>query len=435
LFGKDGHHESYEDWLLKLNQNVKRRLRQWKDTWKNEWKDILGITLFADGAVSIVRLQHKIPLVVQSIIKFQVDPWQDEEELSVWMQNQAERIGARLSMEGWENIPRVYAVPEDKMFACLITLPPDMEVAEQKEAAYWEMAAQLERESLDIESFAVANIGCGDTQTVWSAAVSRYYLEQVTEAFRAAEIPLDEIIAYYEQGDVWRMDEQDAGVFYADEQRIVCPTAEKEMDSVAVRQALGVALCYAGGILSKNKRSAWLLNPERPVELWNYRFLATAMLTTVLLFLCLLTGCDAWQLYTTRQEAFKYQQELTQRLPQQKKMVALEQVRRMTEKKEQLLTALSRENIPWHSILVHFGTITVDGVWLNGLEMKGKDVLQIDGHAVSYDAVADFIKVFEKDTAFFPNGPVLESSGQDSGEKEKQKLPTKQIGFRMTIHL
>lgn len=435
MFGRDGRREGFNDWAQQLAGSIKKQGQRWMAVWKKDWKDILGIALLPDGSAIMVHLQHKNTLTVQAVVRLPAIPRREEEDLPVWLQNQAERIGARLYTEGWENIPRVYAVPDDEQFACLITLPPDMEAAEQREAAYWELADRLERESLDIDSFAVASAGCGDTQTVWAAAVSREYLEQVTAAFQAAEIFLDEIIASPEPAGGLVMDDRKTGMLHLAGQTISCPAGEEYPDAAGFGRALGAALCYADGVLAGEKRSGWLLNPARPVERWNYRFLAAAMVAGMFLFLVLLTGWDAWQLYSAQQEAFQYRQELAQKMPQQKKMAALEQVRQLTEQKEQALASLSKENIPWRSVLIHFGTVTVDGVWLNHLEMKGKDVLQIDGYAVSYDAVADFVKAFEKDTAFFPEGPVLESSGQENGEKEKQKLPAGQIGFCMTIHL
>lgn len=434
MFGRDGRREGFKDWAGQLALGIKRCGQRWAAAGKNEGKDVLGIALLADGSASIIHLQHKEPLTVQAVARLPAIP-RREDELPDWLQNQAERIAARLYAEGWESLPRVYAVPKNEQFACLITLPPDMDAAEQREAAYWELADRLERESLDIDSFAVASAGCKDTQTVWAAAVSREYLEQVTAAFQAAEIPLDEIIACPDQGGGLVMDDRTAGVFHFAGRTISCPAGEAYPDDAGFGQAMGAALCYADGVLSGEKRLGWLLNPARPVERWNYRFLAAVLVAGVFLLLCLWTGWDAWQLYSARQEAFQYRQELAQRMPQQKKMAALEQVRQLTEQKEQALASLSKENIPWRSVLIHFGTVTVDGVWLNHLEMKGKDVLQVDGYAVSYDAVADFIQAFEKDTAFFPEGPVLESSGQENGEKEKQSLPAGQIGFCMTIHL
>ena len=435
MFGRAGRLEGVKDRALQLSRKIKRRLQQGTAVWKNEWKDILGIALLADGSISIVRLHHGNPLEVKAAAKLPPVLLRSEEDFPSWLQSQADRIAACLYTEGWENIPRVYAVPADKMLAFLITLPPDMKAPEQKEAAYWELAARLEQESLDVESFAVASTEYGTAQNIWTAAVSREYLEQMAEAFQAAEIPLDEIVACPEQGAGLVMDNRAEGIFHIAGQAVSCPAGMEYPDAAEIGSALGAALGYAAGILSLEKRSVWLQNPDRPVERWNYRFLAASMTAAVCIFLCLLTGWDAWQLYTAQQENFQYQQELVQRRPMQKKMAALEKARQATEQKEQSLAALSRDNIPWRSVLIHFGTVTVDGVWLNGLEMKGKDVLQIDGCAVSYDAVADFVKAFEKDTAFFPHGPVLESSGRETGEKGRKKLPAEQIGFCMTIHL
>ncbi len=57
--------------------------------------------------------------------------------------------------------------------------------------------------------------------------------------------------------------------------------------------------------------------------------------------------------------------------------------------------------------------------------LEDGDVLQIKGQAVSFEALADYIKAFEQDRDFFPQGPVLKSSSVDKDI----------VSFQLSLHL
>lgn len=146
-----------------------------------------------------------------------------------------------------------------------------------------------------------------------------------------------------------------------------------------------------------------------------------------------LIGWDGWSLYQARAQAEARQQELARLLPQKQQMEALEQLRSELERKEQRWQGLTQAGFPWYGLLVHLGAMTVDGVWLEGIELRDQDVLEIEGQAVSYEAIADFVQVFERDKDFFPEGPVLESSGDTAEGKQPRAGGT--VVFRLALHL
>ena len=131
------------------------------------------------------------------------------------------------------------------------------------------------------------------------------------------------------------------------------------------------------------------------------------------------------QLYAARQEAAQAKQDLSQLGPDQQRMERLEAVRQEIDVKNQQLQTLSAKNFPWYSVLVHFGSMTTEGAWLDGLQLEDGDVLQIKGQAVSFEALADYIKAFEQDRDFFPQGPVLKSSSVDKDI----------VSFQLSLHL
>ena len=78
--------------------------------------------------------------------------------------------------------------------------------------------------------------------------------------------------------------------------------------------------------------------------------------------------------------------------------------------KERQLISLSKGALPCLSLLVHFGTRTVEGAWIRGLRVVDGHAVELEGAATSYDALADFMRVLEEDKGFFRAAPVLKKS-------------------------
>ena len=75
---------------------------------------------------------------------------------------------------------------------------------------------------------------------------------------------------------------------------------------------------------------------------------------------------------------------------------------------------------------MHFGGITVPGAWIEGLELEGEDSLILSGRAVDFSSLAQFMRAFEQDKEFFPDGPVLDSSEvQENGQGVSFRLHLK----------
>ncbi|MBP8598140.1 MAG: PilN domain-containing protein [Selenomonas sp.] len=298
----------------------------------------------------------------------------------------ADAAGLRLAQLGWNGWPRLLILPEEVVLGYVLRLPPDMSAEERTEAAYWELEAKAAEQGWDVEQCQTvqAELNEGD---FWMAAVERSDLQLWQQSFTTAELPLAELI-------------------------IMAP-AETNSFSVG-DQVPKERVC---GLLQASRSRGGIC--------WDYRRLALVWLASVLFFLSGWTGWDCWQLYAARQEAAQAQQDLAQLGPDQQRMERLESVRQEIDVKNQQLQALSAKNFPWYSVLVHFGSMTTEGAWLDGLQLEDGDVLQIKGQAVSFEALADYIKAFEQDRDFFPQGPVLKSSSVDKDI----------VSFQLSLHL
>ena len=77
-----------------------------------------------------------------------------------------------------------------------------------------------------------------------------------------------------------------------------------------------------------------------------------------------------------------------------------------------LLQQLSQHMLSWYSVLIHFGIMTIDNVWLGELRLEEENTLLIRGNAMDYDSLAKFIQLFEADKDFFCEGPNLENAAR-----------------------
>ena len=92
-----------------------------------------------------------------------------------------------------------------------------------------------------------------------------------------------------------------------------------------------------------------------------------------------------------------------------RKMIAAAEV------KEACLGRLTEKSRPLDSLLIHLGTVTVEGAWLTEVDCTEEKILHLRGEAVDYSALGEFLEAFERDRDFFSAVPVLEESRQKEG--------------------
>ena len=69
--------------------------------------------------------------------------------------------------------------------------------------------------------------------------------------------------------------------------------------------------------------------------------------------------------------------------------------------RNQIIADLSENNFPWRSLLIHFGTIKIQGVWLTEIRSLTDRNIEIKGEAVSYEAAASYVRALENDSDVF----------------------------------
>ena len=365
-----------------------------KDRLQIKWRHIIGVAIQDDGSVCLLEL----------IEGTDGNGWQVKERMELpaeaggdlW--GQANRIAAKLAAAGLSDVPVVLLAKKEEEH--MLPVPPGMTEGERQEAAYWELDVRLAAKGLEREDYVAAICSLPQNPRLWGSIVRRDYLDEVRAAFEQAGVRLIDVF--------------------------ITPDTE-----------MGKALCRGVSYWQKQGGRKWgcalLHQQESPVG-WNWPVMAAIVAGMAIFLSCAVIGWDSWMLYAARQENWSAKQEMVRLASEQNKMKLLERIGQETTGKEKLLQELSAKTIPWYSVLVHLGSRTVEGVWLERLEFEGRNKLHLTGRAASYEAVAAFVQAFEEDRDFFPQGAVLESSG----EVEKQSPQPEgdgSISFQLSITL
>lgn len=96
-----------------------------------------------------------------------------------------------------------------------------------------------------------------------------------------------------------------------------------------------------------------------------------------------------------------------------KKMNMTKKIRNELRNKNKTLAELRERVFPYRSLLIYLGTIKVQGVWLKGLNANDSSI-DIEGEAINYQAMADYVKLFESETEIFDDVELKSSEVKDN---------------------
>ena len=166
---------------------------------------------------------------------------------------------------------------------------------------------------------------------------------------------------------------------------------------------------YGPALLVQAAGAQGCVFPLAPAELDGiaYGRIALAFACIWLALLACFSAWDAYGWYAARQEARQQQAELALFAGDAARMEDDRAEAAWTERQEQALKTLSAEESPAAGVLIHLGVQTADGVRLEELTMKDGNRAEIKGEAMTYDALSSYLAGFERDRAFFPDGPLL----------------------------
>ena len=335
----------------------------------------------------------------------------------------ADLVRMHCARNGWSKDHLAVCMPEDRLFLAEVDLP-DLEHGKLAEAVHWEIEG---KDFFGERAFRTTFIKTGaEDHAYWTASVDEEEAAAWETLWKERGLPLSQLA-------VLPPPLQD--ILQWDEERMVLGETilsfGKHISSFEIPSsslpAIYAALLAAGALRQEFSAS---FSPGEELDAWNWKRLSLAVACISMLCMSLLAGWDLWQIHAARELQEKTHQERLLLGKEEKKMLLIERSIRETKRRDSKLEDLSRESLPWYSLLVHFGGMTVDGVRISDIALAEKDALNVEGEAVTFDAVAEFLKGFESDKAFFPAGPVL----QKTSVPEK-RLPGDMVHFSLQLKI
>lgn len=284
-----------------------------------------------------------------------------------------------MARRGWQDVPLLFVAPEDELIGYMLKLPPHLNLAQQHEAAFWELDDKLTAKGLRADDFACVCMPLAEDAREISCAIwgVRYaYLQELKAAFAAANVQLVDVIAGGIVGDKMVSREQAVTAYLTDPEH---------------RQ--GFCRHPSASLALARLAACWLLSLLLPLGIW--------------------AAVDVYNYEQSKAVAHMQAQELALLQPEKNEMAAALARCQSIEARERQIGSLQEKGVPWYSLLVHLGTNTCDGVFLTGITVRDNgSSCHLSGQAVTYDALAEFVGKLEADKDFFPQGVKLEKTAR-----------------------
>ena len=339
------------------------------------------------------------------------EQWQKPSEFREMVKLLSERTGLRLAREGWEETALSVCLPEKECFCHLLDISSEIPLPEQKTAAYWEMDRFLHDCGLSQEMVSCTCVSLPEEDGLMEAvALEKEKAAFMQAAFKERGCALQGI---YPETPVLVECAPSAGGWKIGTKLIAGPKGEETAAPDEQRRSV-----YAAAALAGLGGAGWpdnLLEGSHEKNAWNYegmgKLAAALMVSVAVAWL----GLDLGSLYLASREADDARQQLAEVEPARQTMNAHKRMAAAAEAKEMRLSRLTENSRPLDSLLIHLGTVTVEGAWLTEVDCTEEKVMHIRGKAVDYSALGEFLGAFEKDREFFTSVPVLEESRQQEG--------------------
>ena len=333
--------------------------------------------------------------------------WQRPDDLAERADLLAERTALRLAREGWEGLPLALCISEDECICKLFPLSAEIPAEEQKTAAFWELDHYLQSCGLtgDMASSTTVRLP-GEEAVVEAVILLKEKIRMLEEAFDARGCSLTGL---YPETPLLAECRQGKGGWQIGEMAVQGEEIE-EKSMEGYRRAL-----YAAAALGGMAGCDWpgsLLERETEKSRWNYEGIGKIAMILAVVLAAAILAADLGEFYLVSQRVGEAERQMAELETERQVMEADRKMAALAEHKEACLTRLSADSRPLDSVLIHLGTVTVEGVWLTEVDCTGEKAMVMRGEAVDYSALGDFLEAFEKDRGFFPSVPLLEDSRQ-----------------------
>ena len=178
----------------------------------------------------------------------------------------------------------------------------------------------------------------------------------------------------------------------------------------------GLKASFAGRSLAYQTNPNFFLEQTKELNGWNFARINAAIIFVTIFIIGGIFLFD-FRAYNQAEEKLENaRNQLALLESDQRKEAIIEKNSAALRNKNQIMTDLRKISFPWRSFLIHFGSIKVQGVWLREIRSSENGNIEIKGEAVSYEAMASYVKTLENNENIFSKVELKNSTMNSTGQ-------------------
>ena len=178
----------------------------------------------------------------------------------------------------------------------------------------------------------------------------------------------------------------------------------------------GIKAVFVAKSLAYQTNPNFLIDKTIDLTGWNYNRITAAIVLVTFLILSVIGTLDFLDYRQVKSELEHERSQLSLLESDRRKEEFIAKELAELKVMNQKISTLTEESFPWRGLLVHFGTIKIQGVWLRELHALEDRTIEVKGEAVTYEAVSSYVRALENDSDVFKTVN-LKNSEMKTGEQ------------------
>ena len=178
----------------------------------------------------------------------------------------------------------------------------------------------------------------------------------------------------------------------------------------------GMKAAFAAKSLALKTNPNFLQEQTVDLEGWNYRGITAAIVLVTFLIMAVIGAIDFWEYRQVKSDLEYEQNQLKLLEPDRHKEEFIEKDLAELKDRNQIIATLSENTFPWRGLLIHFGTVKIQGVWLKEIHSLSDKSVEIKGEAVNYEVVGSYVRALENDSDVFKSVQLKNSEIKSDGQ-------------------
>ena len=178
----------------------------------------------------------------------------------------------------------------------------------------------------------------------------------------------------------------------------------------------GMKAAFAAKSLALKTNPNFLQEKTVDLEGWNYGGITAAIVLVTFLIMAVISALDFWEYRQVKADLEYERSQLKLLESDRRKEGFIEKDLVELKNRNQIIATLSENIFPWRGLLIHFGTVKIQGVWLKEVHSLSDKSIEIKGEAVNYEAVGSYVKALENDSNVFKSVQLKNSEAKSDGQ-------------------